>query len=247
MRRKIATTLVVGVLSVSAFGQAGTDIDPDALKVLQAALQPVKDAQTYSFHARIARDRPATNGQILTYFQDEHITVSRPDKIRVDIAGEHHAVQLYSNAGHVSLFAPKASVYASAEAPKTIDQAIDALEKRDISFPMFYLFRSDPYAAIVDGIKTGYVIGTVNVYDKSFVHLAFTEPEANWQIWVELTAKPTLRRYEVVYTKRDLKPRVVVEFSDWNLAATPAQDTFVFKAPADAHKIDFLRNAAEEK
>ena len=74
--------------------QTKPDLDPDALKVLKAATDTISQAQSFSFHARISRDRIATNGQILTYFQDEQIKISRPGKMFAQIDGEHHDVNL---------------------------------------------------------------------------------------------------------------------------------------------------------
>jgi hypothetical protein len=37
------------------------------------------------------------------------------------------------------------------------------------------------------------------------------------------------------------EPRVMMEFSDWNLNPQIPADTFSFKKPADAKQIDFLK------
>ena len=107
MRRNILTGLTLTGLTVVALAIAGnarakttgaTDIDPEALAVLKQATDTIKNAKAFSFRARTARDRMATNGQILTYFQESRITVSRPDKLRVDVDGEHHDVVFLFNA-----------------------------------------------------------------------------------------------------------------------------------------------------
>jgi hypothetical protein len=44
------------------------NIDPLALRVLQATLDSIKNAQKFSFHALVAREQMGTNGQIVTMF-----------------------------------------------------------------------------------------------------------------------------------------------------------------------------------
>jgi hypothetical protein len=71
------------------------DLDPQALDVLKQTVSSITGAKNYSFHVLIARDRLATNGQIITYFNDDSVTVSRPDKVRIDVDGEHNNSQFY--------------------------------------------------------------------------------------------------------------------------------------------------------
>jgi hypothetical protein len=79
---------------------AGTDIDPQALDVLKASIDLVAKAPSFSFRVKVARDRLASNNQILTYFNDDTVTVTRPDKIRMDVDGEHHDVDFYFDGSH---------------------------------------------------------------------------------------------------------------------------------------------------
>jgi hypothetical protein len=250
MRRHILTGLTMVALAIAGNVRAkttgATDIDPDALAVLKQATDTIKNAKAFSFRARTARDRLATNGQLLTYFQDSRITVSRPDKLRVDIDGEHHDVVFLFNAGAATLFQPKQELYTSLSAPKTIDQMLATLEKIGIVFPTSNLFRSDPYPSLIDGLETAYVVGKVNMFGKEFVHLAFTEADADWQLWVELGDKPLPRRFEIVYKKDPGSPRIAADLSDWDLSANPAPDLFTFHKPAGAHQIELLKTIEEK-
>jgi hypothetical protein len=101
----------------AAKAESGTDIDPEALKVLKSSTDVIKNAKAFSFRSRTAKDRLASDGQILTYFQESRATLARPDKLRVDITGEHHTVEFFFNPGEATLFDPKQLFYSSLPAP----------------------------------------------------------------------------------------------------------------------------------
>lgn len=75
------------------------DADPIALKVLRAATDPIRAAQSYSFRALVSREHLSINGQIITLFHVSDITVRRPDKLHMKFRGQGHDVALFFNSG----------------------------------------------------------------------------------------------------------------------------------------------------
>jgi len=224
-----------------------TDVDPLALKVLKAVTDPIRDAKAYSFRTRVMRENLGTNGQIITYFTTSEITVARPDKLHVCFKGRGREVELFYNAGQVVLYAPGPKLYARLSTAKTLDGVLDALEKRNVYFPSKNLLESDPYQALAPDLKTGYVIGEVALYDTKAHHLAFTEAQAEWQLWVTGGSTPRIKVLEVINKGQTHEPRVVVQFFDWNLKANVQPDMFTFKPPAGAKEIEFSKLRKEGK
>jgi hypothetical protein len=208
-----AFTIAVGI-AVPLSNAAATDIDPQALDVLKASIDLVAKAPSFSFRVKVARDRLASNNQILTYFNDDTVTVTRPDKIRMDVDGEHHDVDFYFDGSHATMIEPSTNLYVSLPAPKSIDAMLDDLEKRGVYVPLASVLTSDPYRELSDGLQTAYVIGRVDMYKKEFVQLAFTQDNADWQVWIENSKEPLLRRADIVYKKQPGSPRVTLEFYD---------------------------------
>src|SRR5262249_20343810 len=97
------------------------DIDPLALKVLKAVTDPIRDAKAFSFRTRGMREYLGSNGQIISYFTTSDVTVSRPDKLRVDFKGRGHDVQLYYEGGQTTLYSPGPKLYAVIQSAKTLD------------------------------------------------------------------------------------------------------------------------------
>jgi hypothetical protein len=218
-----------------------TDVDPLALKVLKAVTDPIREAQTYSFRTRVIREELGTNGQIITYFTTSEITVARPDKLRVNFTGRGHEVQLFYDGGQAVLYEPESKLYATIQAPKTLDGVLDALEKRDVYLPVRNLLESDPYRSLAPDLKTGYVIGKVQLFGTTVHQLAFTEQNAEWQLWVTGGATPRIQGLQVVNLARPHQPRIMVEFEDWNLNAPVESSMFSFQKPVDAKEINFLQ------
>jgi len=235
-------------LSTSNAQQPGTpkspaakDIDPLALQVLKAATDPLKGAKTFSFRALVSRETLGSNGQIVTLFNFSEVTVQRPDQLRVNFRGRGKDVQLYYNAGNAVLYTPEEKLYALIPAAKTIDATLETLEKKNVFIPIRNFLSSDPYKSLSDDLMTGYVVGQVMLFDEPVHHLAFTEPDAEWQLWVIGGEHPRVRRLQVVDKSKPGHPRMVVDFLDWNLQAQPRADFFNFEKPPDAKQIELLK------
>jgi len=220
--------------------QPQTDVDPLALKVLKAVTDPIRDAKAFSFKTRVMREYVGSNGQIITYFNTSHITLERPDKLRVDFKGRGQDVQLFYNSGQAVLYAPGPKLYTMFTTAKTIDGVLDELEKRHLYMPVKNLLWSDPYKSLAPDLKTRYVIGKVQMFDMPVHQLAFTEKDAEWQLWVTGEPDPRIKGLEVINMALGREPRVIVEFSDWNLNPDITPETFSFNKPEGAKQIDFL-------
>jgi hypothetical protein len=231
---------IVPTLGPVACLGAQPDLDPDALAILKATVGSITGANAFSVHVKVSRDRLATNNQLVTYFKEETVTVSRPDKVRIDVDGEHHDVEFFFDGGKATLFDPETKLYASQTAPNTIDGMLQVLEKKGVDFPMRDLLKSNPYDSLAEGLQTAYIIGRVNINKKTFIHLVFTEASADWQLWVEPGEKALPRGIVIVYKTVQGMPRVTMDFSDWDLNAHPQPDLFTFVKPDDAHEIQFL-------
>jgi hypothetical protein len=217
------------------------DIDPLALKVLKAATDPLREAKAFSFRALVSREDIGTNGQVITLFNLSDVTLQRPDKLHVNYRGRGKSVQLFYNAGQFVLYTPEEKLYTSIPCPKTVDTALDDLDKRNVFIPIRNFLGSDPYLSLTDNLVTAYVVGQVMLFDEPVHQLAFTEPKAEWQLWVVGGDRPRIRRLQVVDKSKPWHPRITVDFLDWNLAAAASPELFTFSKPPDAKEIGLLQ------
>ncbi len=213
-------------------------LEPAALDRLKAMSDLLKGAGSFTFKASSDREQPSVNGPLLDFFTVATIAVARPDKIRVDMAGDLHDASLWYDGKTVSIYSAKSSFYGQTDAPPTIDETIMMLMDRfQMPLPAAGFILKDPYARMMEGVTTAFDAGEARIDGVACRHLAFSEPDADWQVWIEDGAKPLPRRIAVTYKTEKGSPRIVTSLSDWNLSAKVPADRFVFTPPAGAKKV----------
>lgn len=226
--------------SAKATATAVKDVDPLALDVLKAVATPIEQAQTFTFKALVSEEEMATDGQVLTFFHTVDVTVQRPDKVHLVFRGRGERVDFYSESGKITRYAPDEKLYSSRPAKATIDENLADLNAKGVDLPIGPFLRSDLYDIVAKSVTTGYVIGRVKMYDQDVHQIAFTSPDADFQLWVIGGENPRILRTEIVNKLLEGKPRTAIQFLDWNLNPTIAADEFTFTKPADAHEISEL-------
>jgi len=222
------------------------DIDPLALHMVKAATDPIKNAKAYSFRALVSRDWLGTNDQILTVFSTSEFTVERPNKLHIKFRGRGEPVELfYDGSGKAVLYSASKKFFTTVTAPNTIDAMLEGVAKKGLDIAVRNFLESDPNESLIDDVTTAYVVGKVDLFDQKVYHLAFTEPEAEWQLWIVGDEKPIVKRLEVINKTKPHDPRIIVDFFDWDFNPTTSNDMFTFSKPADAHEIEMLKETAE--
>jgi hypothetical protein len=216
------------------------DVDPLALDVLRAVALPIEQAHSFSFKALVSEEELASNGQIVTFFHSVDVTVQRPDKIHLIFRGKGERVDFYTQGGTTTMYAPDPMLYATIPAKSTIDETVAALEAKGVDMPIGPFLRSDFYDLAAKAVITGYVIGRAKIFDQDVHQLAFSGPDADWQMWVTGGDAPRIVRVEIVNRKLDGKPRTIIQFLDWDLSPNISTDEFSFTKPANANQIDLL-------
>jgi hypothetical protein len=163
----------------------------------------------------------------------------RPNLLRFDIQGDIWNASIWYDGKKITLMDPRTTFYAQADGPATIDETVMFLvEKFQAPLPMAMLLISDIAKKATEGLKTGFEAGVVMVNGIKCHQLAFTEDDADWQLWIEDGPNPLPRRLSVTYKKIEGSPHVSISFSDWNLDAVIPANTFVFHMPDGATKVD---------
>ena len=253
MKRRTSFLMIILACALCAYAQSPRtgesspktkvtekDVDPLALDVLRAVAQPVEQAHSFSFRALISEEEMASDDQIVTFFRSVDVTVQRPDKIRLILRGRGHLVDFYGGKGTVTMYAPDTKLYATIPSKDTIDASVAQLRTKGVDMPIGPFLRSDFYDLAVKSLVTGYVIGRVKLFDQDVHQLAFTAPDADWQLWVVGGKSPRFVRAEIVNKKLEGKPRTIIQFLDWNLSPAIGVDEFTFIKPPDAHEISMI-------
>ena len=215
-------------------------IEQPALDRLKAMSRKLADTARFTYRARSTLEIPARTGQFLTHFAESEVALHRPDKLRFSLSGEVPNFRLYYDGTHVYALDVDKNLFATAEAPVTIDEMLPfVLDKVGIDLPAADFLFSDPYAELTKGLTHAIVVGPSRVNGVKTEHFAFMNPESNWEIWIDTGPVPLPRRVAVTYKALENFPRFQIEFLDWNLTPRADIKQFEFRKPPGAKEIEF--------
>ena len=217
-----------------------TGISPEADAIARAMCDALRDAKRFSFHAETTMERMLSNGSMIEIPASMEISIRRPDGIRVERRGVrgHRLVQY--DGKQLGVLDLDKKLYVKGDAPATIDETIDALEKRfDIVLPLADLAAEDPYVSFSEEFADdGTLLGVFPYRGKQCDVLAYRNESIDWQIWVSREGPRVPLRLTIRYEAEPGVPRFTADLSDWNLSASTSDADFTFSAPADAKKIE---------
>jgi len=126
-----------------------TALESKAIAVLKAFSARLAAARTLSFTAVAAYESPSRLGPARVYTTKSAVTVQRPNSLKVVTTGDGPAPEFYYDGKTMMAFSPAEGLVAVAEAPPTIDAALEAAyHSVAIYFPFTDAIVADPYADI---------------------------------------------------------------------------------------------------
>ncbi|MEZ2143980.1 DUF2092 domain-containing protein [Bradyrhizobium sp. DN5] len=176
--------------------------------------------------------------QKIQFASSGQFKLGRPDKLRVRRTGGYADVELVYDGKTVSLYGNDAKSYMQAEMAGTVDQMITEMQTHSgLGMPGTDLLLTNAFEELMATAADGKHVGQGVIDGVECEHLAFRTADTDWQIWIETGAKPVPRKYVITSKTVTGAPQYTLRTRDWKTDAF-AEDTFVFKAPAGATKVD---------
>jgi hypothetical protein len=225
--------LVHAATAAPAVAPAAIELEPRALGILKGACDTLAAARTVSFKSVVTEESPSRLGPPLQYFSRYQVVLQRPDKLRILNPGDGPATEFYYDGKSMAAFAPKENYIARADAPPTIDAALDqAFTKAQIYYPFMDLLDAEPYKHVLDGLRVAFYIGESDSVGgvKTYI-VAYANDHAFVQAWIGKDDKLP-RRLRAIYRKDSSMLRHEMDISDWTLNAPVAAGTFAVPAAA---------------
>lgn len=233
------TALAAG-LSVGGAQAQTTQIDPEAQRLLKASTDFLASQKQFGAQTRNTLEVVLKSGQKIEFNHTAQLSAQRPNKLRAERSGDLvNQVFVYDGAA-LTLYNGQDNTYAQAAAPGTIDDMLDfARTKLDIVAPAGDLIYSNAFSNLMQDVTEGFVAGKAVIEGVLCDHLAFRAPHVDLQIWIQRGAQPLPRK--LVITTRDLPgaPQFAVTMTRWNLKPKFGAQTFAFKPPVGATRIEF--------
>ena len=215
-------------------------LEAKALAILKASSSRLAAASTMSFTAVASFESPSRLGPPLVYTTRSAVTLQRPDRLRVIQSGDGPASEFYYDGKAMVAFSPAENLIAVAEAPPTIDAALEAAyQGAGIYFPFTDVMVADPYGDIAKGLELAFYIGQSRVVGGVTTDMvAYASHGVFVQIWIGAEDKlPRMAR--AVFSKDPLALRHLVEFSNWKLGGTAPAGAFKSARAASAKRMPF--------
>jgi len=221
-------------------GPAKPAVDPEAISALHKMGEFLRSRQIFAVQAKLTTDDVMASGQKVQFGGTVDLKVRRPDRMRMDIAGDRRNERIYYDGKTFTVFGERVGYYASFPAPATLAELKDVLEKRyGFDLPLADLFYwgtdNDGEAAIQAATR----VGAANIDGFMCDHFAFRNKDVDWEIWIEQGGRPLPRKQVITTITEKSKPQHTMVLN-WDLSPKLEDQMFTFVAPANAHQIEFV-------
>jgi hypothetical protein len=205
-------------------------------KMLKAMTDYVAGQKTFSVTFDSDIEVITTSQQKIQFTSSGSVQVSRPDKLRVARTGGYSDLELVFDGKMFTVNDKDHNDYAQTETSGSVDQLIDVLrEKNGISAPGADLLFSQAFDVLMADVIDGVHIGQGIIDGVECDHLAFRNPDIDWQIWIETGARPIPRKYVITSKAVTGAPQYTLRIKEWKTEV--AADAFAFSPPQGAKKI----------
>jgi hypothetical protein len=221
-----------------ATAQEQTNISPRAESVLRSACEFLAHTRAFSFSGEIWREHVDEAGQKIQFSRTVEMDVRRPHGLRLEISSPLSARGFWYDGRTLTILDRKNNFYSTTAMPPTLDKAVDAAHDRGIDLPLIDLAMSDPYTNATARVQQGKYYGTSPVLGVPCHHLAFTQENVDWQVWIEDGPQPLIRKFVITYKNEPGAPEFTALITRWDMTDRIADSDFVFERPTGASKID---------
>lgn len=241
MKTKIMIFSMLVLFMTSSQIYAQDKIDPRADQILKEMSEYLKGADQFALKSDIFFDQVLESGQKIRYTADVDASVKRPNKFQSIYNGDLTKRRVWYDGKSLTVFQPDLNFYATADTKPTIDQTVEYIDKElGLTPPLCDFILSNPYKALIKNVKAGYYLGQNQLHGYTVHHLAFTQEDIDWEIWIEAGKKLVPRMLVITYKKAKSSPQYTALMYEWDFSVRLPDSLFTATIPQDTQKIEFL-------
>ena len=245
-RRMATASFALGMLallvtvSTDAWAQTPA-VDPAAVQVLKRMTDFLDGLQQFSVNTHSMIEELHVSGHRVDRDLAASVTVKRPNKLLAVRTGGLMDQRFFYDGRTLTLYSPTEKVYATKEAPATIEKMIDfARETVGILLPSADLLYRNAFPLLMQDVTLAVVVGKTAVGGVKYDHLLFSRPGVDFQVWVAEGKQPWPARYIVTETGTPALLSITTVLRDWNQAPAVDDARFNFVPPKGAQAISFM-------
>ena len=190
----------------------------------------------YALSAQITRDEVLPFGYKLQNNESARLWVERPNRLRLEVAGDMKNRTYVYDGKQLNMFVPDLNVYSTTAAPATLGELVDKLLDVGIEMPLIDMLYHGYGGNLTEDVRVGLVVGDSQVDGVATDHLAFRQPDVDWQLWVEKGPQALPRKLLITtrYAVGDPQYQAIMR---WDLKPSIDAKAFTFVPPSGATKV----------
>jgi len=176
--------------------------------------------------------------QKIQFASSGNMLLSKADKLRFNRIGGYVDLDVTFNGKTLTVHGQNLNSYAQFDSPGTVDQIIGRLrDDHNVGAPGADFLLSRVYDELVEDVIEAKYIGRGVIDGIECEHLAFRNADTDWQIWIELGARPVPRKYVITSKAVASAPQYTLRIKEWASNVAMLADSFEFRPPEGAMKL----------
>jgi hypothetical protein len=231
-------------MAAAALAQSGggaKEPPPDAKVILMRMADFLAKSPRMSVTVHGSYDAVQAEGDKVEWNDVREVTLSRPDKLRINTQRSDGARSLLVFDGtQITIFDESSKAYAQASHPGSVDDAV-VYFVRDLGMrlPLAVLLLSRLPAELELRVQSVEYVEKTATLSAPAHHIAGQTATVDFQLWIADGDRPAPLRAVLTYKEAAGQPQFRAQFSDWNFDSQPPESAFVFTPPEGAKKIPF--------
>ncbi len=229
-----------------------TESQREAADILKAMAKYMAGLPAFNVTVRQGYDVVQSTGQKIEFGETRHISMDRPNRLRVEEVASDGTRDLAIFDGRtITVLKADSGVYAQAPQPGTVDDGLVYLV-RDLKLrmPLAQVFSSRLPDELPGRVKDIDFVETTDIYGVPTDHIAGRTDSVDFQFWITEGDHPLPLRVVITYRHAPGEPQFWANFTDWNTSPKFASNVFQFIPPQGARQIPFavqVKDAADAR
>nr|WP_314902164.1 DUF2092 domain-containing protein [uncultured Deefgea sp.] len=233
MKQKLPLCYIAFIpFSLSVFAAESNESQVNPLVVAKAVEvgQHLRSLPKVEVTAQTTLDVTLKSGQKIQSHGTSQMVADGKNRLYMNIDSDSITREYFFDGKNLTQYSPPLQYYTTIDMPGTTAGMLNKVEAHyGIHLPLKALFTLGSDQEALSKLTSAVYIGPSKINGKVCDHLAFSQPGADWQLWVSRDKKPLPCKLVVTKTDEANQPQTSQTFT-WNLAPAVKASEFTFKA-----------------
>lgn len=217
-----------------------------ATRIVEAMGNFIESAAQLSFTITSVHTETMADGLPFQLVTETRVALRRPDRFWVDVRSEQVHNRFLYDGQRVTLHHLIANLYATMDAPATIDATLTRMEEEFGMFiPLADVITSDPGRRMMDGVDEITYLGLDEVDGVSCHHLFARQEDLDWEAWIEDGSMLVPRKIVIDFKNDEGSPTYTALLSEWDFSPHLNDAVFTQTHPLGARRIELQQLVPE--